>query len=164
MYAEQLDIPLFIHGPGIVPGVVDTLIEALDILPTISAYLGLEPNPIWQGRNILNPERLEERPAFSKTLGVWPGSLMGTETVIQGRFKLIHKIRKGKMELYDVLADPGDLIDLASDRPELVRELSALLQEHAEQNASLVELYEIEDLETTLDEETIERLRQLGYL
>ena len=164
MYAEQLDIPLLIHGPGIEPGVVDTLIEALDILPTISAYLGLEPNPIWQGRNILNPERLEERPAFSKTLGVWPGSLMGTETVIQGRFKLIHKIRKGKMELYDVLADPGDLIDLASDRPELVRELSALLQEHAEQNASLVELYEIEDLETTLDEETIDRLRQLGYL
>ncbi len=33
-----------------------------------------------------------------------------------------------------------------------------------EENAMLVELYEIEDFESTLDEETIERLRQLGYL
>jgi len=84
--------------------------------------------------------------------------------VRRGRYKLIHKIRKEKVELYDVLADPGDSTDLASERPELVRELSALLQEHMEENAMLVELYEIEDFESTLDEETIERLRQLGYL
>jgi len=164
MYAEQLDIPLLIHGPGVEPGVVDAVVEALDILPTISAYLGLEPNPMWQGRSILTADRLEERPAFSKTLGPWPQALMDTEMVRQGRYKLIHKIRKKRVELYDVVADPGDTIDLASERPELVRELLALLHEHREENVALGELHEVEDFESNLDEETIERLRQLGYI
>ncbi len=164
MYAEQLDTPLLIHGPGIEPGLVDAVVEALDILPTISDYLGLGPNPMWQGRSILAANSLEERPAFSKTLGPWPQALMDTEMVRQGRYKLIHKIRKKRVELYDVVADPGDSIDLASERPELVRQLLALLREHREENAAFRELHEVEVLESNLDEETIERLRLLGYI
>ena len=70
MYKEAVQAPLIVRGPGISKGrESDALVEMLDLGPTFTDYLGVQPAKDWQGksfRNILeNPEAMHRDYVFS---------------------------------------------------------------------------------------------------
>jgi tetratricopeptide (TPR) repeat protein len=73
----------------------------------------------------------------------------------QGNWKYIHKLRP---ELYNVAQDPGELRNLASQRPDKVKELADALREEI-RNAPR----KPSNAEVAIDDETIRQLRALGY-
>jgi hypothetical protein len=75
-------------------------------------------------------------------------------------FKLIEDMKTGKLSLYDLGSDPGETVDLAEKRPELLRSLSTALSE----TATRMEQPGPAAREVPLSEEQIERLRELGYV
>jgi len=104
------------------PGtVLDEPAIAMDALPTIAGAVGAKCPEGLEGRSHWPDAPGGERPERAL---FWESC--GQRAVRRGRWKLYTRIRKGKPQLYDLQADPGEKKDLAADRPELVKELLAL--------------------------------------
>ncbi len=66
---------------------------------------------------------------------------------------------KGDVELYDLEADPGEEVDLSAERPRVVEMLEGQLDQWLTSARSAEPTHE-----PVLDPETIEALRELGYM
>ena len=55
LHDENLHVPLMIRGPGVTPGVTDTPVALVDVLPTLTSMLGLE-TPKGAGRSLWSPD------------------------------------------------------------------------------------------------------------
>lgn len=58
----------------------------------------------------------------------------GNRAVRKGKWKLVSDYEKDKWELYDIESDRGETTDLATQNPEVVRELSFDYQQWAARN------------------------------
>jgi arylsulfatase A-like enzyme len=163
LHVEQVEVPLVIHGPGLPIAKRLDRVSTLDIVPTIFGYLGLEPNPLWQGRNLLAEGReLEKEYVYSMTRS--PDSKFGIdfEMVQSGKWKLIRDAKSGTTNLFDTIQDRGENVDLVETNPEIAKELAAALdsrntanREHPlRTNADVV----------PLSEEALQQLKALGYV
>jgi len=101
------------------PGTVhDAPAIAMDALPTIAEAVGATPPDGIEGRSHLSDaEDLGARALF------WDRG--NQRAVRRGPWKLLVQGR-GKPQLYDLQADPGEKTNLAAEHPELVKELLAL--------------------------------------
>lgn len=104
----------------------------VDILPTILAAAGADPQPLAAGLSLLplwqarvSDDSAVERPLF------WEH--VGNGAVRRGRWKLVREALC-PWELYDIVADRGETNDLSADEPALVAELEALWHEWAGAN------------------------------
>lgn len=175
LYEEQLRIPLIVRPPAgqrFRPGRIGAAVSLLDVYPTVLASVGLEAGAELPGRRLpwrasaggLPPrwivaqrrhfhdgdhQRLEPRFAADTSLYALRGD---------GPLKYL-RTGRGDEELYDLSADPGELRNLASERPEdcarLAAELSRWLAEQAAGEPG--EAPEI-------DPESRRLLESLGYL
>jgi arylsulfatase A-like enzyme len=106
-------VPLVLWIPGATGRRVSTAVQNVDILPTILDYLGARQDG-WraEGQSLrpLATGAHEPRLAFS--------SQDSLRSVNDARFKLIRDVASGRVQLYDVLDDPGERTDLASERVE----------------------------------------------
>jgi arylsulfatase A-like enzyme len=120
VYEETLHIPLVMRFPkGVGPaGVrVKTLVDLLDLAPTILDVMGLagaKGSEEFEGRSLLpvifghagKPmivgRTMQERPSYSFRDGPW---------------KLIYSVRSGQAELYQLANDPGETRGLAATQP-----------------------------------------------
>jgi arylsulfatase A-like enzyme len=75
------------------------------------------------------------------------------------RYKYIWKSDQ-QHELYDLVQDPGELVNLIAVRPEVARQMGKQLEAW---HRSL-ENHAIETSQIEYDEVMVERLRQLGYV
>jgi hypothetical protein len=75
-----------------------------------------------------------------------------------GDLKLITSDR-GDVELFDLSDDPGENVNLSEERPEVVETLKGQLGRWLEAGGSASPVHE-----PALDPETIEALRELGYM
>ena len=50
--AEDMTIPFFVRRNGIAPGKIGKELNIIDIAPTVTAWLGVEPDQDWDGKNI----------------------------------------------------------------------------------------------------------------
>lgn len=190
MYQEQLAVPFLIQGPGIVPQTRHEPVNTIHILPTVAAYLGLEPKPSWQGQDLLaHLDIQQDSPVFSNTYGSFPRVNVAVEMVMQGDTKLILDGAAGAVELYNLAADPRERRNVAPQRPDTVQEMSRWLAEHRKTNLrhhaatgipatvhpppSLLEQLEALGYldadrpvreQVRLDEEDQRRLKSIGYL
>jgi arylsulfatase A-like enzyme len=163
LYDETVRVPLVITGFGpsaVSPGRVTTAVETRDILPTLVAHLGL-PAPAYaiNGGNLLEP-----RPGtvFSQTMhGAEPGVAGFTEKqcMATDQWKLIRTPASGRVELYDLVADPRELVDLAPKRPRI---RDAMLEE-LDRWARATSARRPDNLVRENPEATA-RLQALGYL
>jgi arylsulfatase A-like enzyme len=109
VYEESIRVPLIIRFPGTAPRRVGSVVELLDIAPTVLELMGLESHPAlrnMEGRSLVPlfkdggaPKRL----AFSRTVWVKP-----RYSVRDSRYKLIWDSRTGREELYDLQVDPEE--------------------------------------------------------
>ncbi len=163
-YEELLHVPLLFHHPSRLPKKADaTPVETVDILPTIAGFLGLPPDPGWQGVNRMQaPSGSALRPQFSQCKGAFPGFPRDFDVVKSGSDKLIVDRKKNTDLLFDLGQDPRETRNLATAKPEKTAELHKLLETHSAQMKSRLQSLPHES--GALDEETKQSVKALGYL
>ena len=166
VYQEVVHVPLFVRLPGFSHRLIDFPVETIDIVPTLAAFLGLEPNPDWQGRNLIpvvETNSTAVRPIFSRAMASLQIANLHLDSVTVGSDKLIVNRKTGAEEFYDLSEDLREQINLAAERTEKVALLRELLQMHTENNRKHPKT-STETKQTTLDAETAARLKAIGYL
>ena len=153
---------MIFHIPGLSPGVkIDSIVESVDILPTICDVLGV-PVPsqaqgvslrrLWEQRGFEG----EKRYAISQSLGVVLGAIRTS------RWKLIMDSKGLELkELYDLKKDPRELHNVISSNPQVAQELS---KEYISKIGSLPS-YQNNKSEflPEIDDQTRKRIQQTGY-
>jgi arylsulfatase A-like enzyme len=159
LYDATQRVPLVIVGPGVPAGrVIEAPVRLADVAPTVLAALGVAPDsaldgrdlaPLWSGAAEPAPPAYLETFATHHAFGWSP--LYGLRTAT-------HKyLRAPRPELYDLAADPAELVDLAQEESALVAELDALLEARFEGGRPVTP-------SLAPDAEERARLESLGYV
>lgn len=164
LFDETLAAPLLLVGRGALrqpPAVIHDVLETRALPNTLLELAGLPLLPGDQRRLPLRPKAQRPEPAFAQTLhGIEPGVQERVEkrAVLHAGAKLIHTPSTERVELYDLLADPGELHDLAAEHPERVALLRRFLDDWLERTTVTRGARDLSDAAA------VERLRELGYL
>lgn len=163
LHTEMLDVPLIVRIPGAGNGLaLERQAQHADVVPTILNTLGIAIPAAVEGRSLLPwiagkaPKEDGEEEAFSwlDEYGVKAASVTTPEwRLIDGRSPIPGR------SLYDRRADPHEKSDLAADR--LVRSgyLATRIRAEERPRKGLLRAGE-----GTLDPETRQQLRALGYI
>jgi arylsulfatase A-like enzyme len=163
VYETALRIPLLVvrgpqpSGPAVLR---HDPVRSIDILPTVCALLGIDPPEGISGKSVLAP------PAATSDTSIVAHALsdhpLPLEAFVTPRYKLIRDSGSCVTEVYDLLLDPGEKVNLATRSPALTHRLLAEAEAwRARQEASAV-------LPTSgegaMDSEKAKQLEALGYV
>lgn len=132
MYEDSVSIPMILTGPGIPAGVNHSPVSLVDVAATAEQAAGLHPRPAnepWQGR-ALQDIALRPDPARLQLSEYHDGgSPTGIFMLRAGRWKYVYYAGDHPPQLFDLTADPHELIDLgmAADTSEERCRLHGLL-------------------------------------
>ena len=131
VYEGGMRVPFLLSWPAkIKPGVYDQPVIALDFLPTSLAAAesaDLTPKNL-DGVNLLPFLTRQKSEAPHETLFWRSGGPGGNNAVRRGSMKLV-RLGQAAPELYDLAADVGETKNLAAEKPEVVKELTAAIAE-----------------------------------
>lgn len=114
LHEESAAVPLIISIPGKQPAVCDSLVELLDLYPTISKLCGLEVPTRLQGKDIsktLDDQAHEVREAAFSTAPNRKGFLLREDDWAYIQYK---EDASGGVELFDMRKDPQQFHNLAN--------------------------------------------------
>jgi arylsulfatase A-like enzyme len=119
LFDEQLRVPLIIAIPGQTPHVFEDQVSLVDVGPTLLDLVGAPIPPSFRGKSLLPRIRGEERPVrpiFSELMPAtaWPHH---AAMMVDGKYKVIHRISDRRWEMYDLATDPGEHRNLAEAAP-----------------------------------------------
>ncbi len=183
VYNELTQVPLVMRWPGAIPAgmVVDENVQLIDIMPTLLDLSGLPHPQGLQGRSLLpfvapdgdgTVASWVTRPSFSEkapTAGAAAPPPADTESyaVVDEDWLLIHnRVREDDMpefELYDVVADPLNLTNVAGAQTEVVERLAREI-DRWHRIAEQARLPDDAEAAAGLSQAELERLRSLGYI
>ena len=169
---EQLHAPLIMRIPGATPGRITTLVTAADLIPTLLGHLdapALAPVlALASGRDVL-AEGARSLPVLSVDSLRKDVTGESRSALTSERWKFYRVEREdGGVDhlLFDLVADPFELTDVAAQHPVEVKQLDAALQVALDARARTG--FELrggkEPTTTPADPETVEQLRALGYV
>jgi arylsulfatase A-like enzyme len=133
LYEGGIRVPLLIKpmGEAFEPKEIDHPVVGHDLFPTVLAAAGVREWEPVDGVNLKDIEK-DQRVLGERTLywhfphyhgsGWTPGI-----AIRQGKWKLVYFYESEKTELYDLMSDQGERIDLAKTYPEKADELQRLL-------------------------------------
>lgn len=102
-HKAAMNIPFLIAGPGIPNGIQDhRLGELLDIGPTVLASVGLGPDYQQEGISLLSEERIIQYAEYKNEV-----------MVTDGKWKLSQNGRGEPYQLFNLIHDPDELVNLA---------------------------------------------------
>ena len=138
-YDGGLRTPILLRWPGHAKAEMSPhLASSLDIAPTLWRAAGLEPSEEMPGINLLDEAALKARHSLKGECFTHnfvdmqvPASSLRWRWIIEGNLKLIvpnpAQEPEGRVELYDLAADPQETADLAAQRAGDVQRLRASL-------------------------------------
>lgn len=141
-YEQATRIPLLIHVPGITkPGsITQQLTETVDLYPTLADVAGLPaptgPQPI-SGLSLKPILQTPDARIRDHAFHAYPNAKLG-RAIRTDRYRLVEWKTPGKptesaeLELYDYSSDPHELRNLATDQPQVVQQLRAILNRYPE--------------------------------
>ena len=144
------------------------------------ANLGIQPKGIIQGQSLVpllkGQSMMRKVPVMSskprhplaKPTGFVPENRTGTFAIWDGPWKLLYRDQARlaglpEVELYDRRGDRGETTNVAAQNPDVVKKLRAEIDQWLKVQDQIRKLLGPGG-ETTLDRQSIERLRSLGYL
>jgi len=157
LYEELIHVPLIIKMPNSSqPESLSIVVSVLDVFPTALDALSLPAQPGVFGISLAKSDSMQtDRVLFASSYR--DGDKM---SALSGHLKLIHNIKSGKREYYDLQKDPKESQPLDEpDRPEF-QNLDHALEKWQEINAAQQPL----SASTELTNELSEELKSLGYL
>jgi arylsulfatase A-like enzyme len=117
-YEELIRVPLLIRFPEArhQGRVVKEPVRLMDLMPTLFDSADIEPPPTFKGASFLSA--IEGKDSASTDPFLFEGCLYGTErkALRVDRLKLIRDVETGERMLFDLLADPGERTDIATER------------------------------------------------
>lgn len=125
LYDAESRVPLLISWPAeLEPGVVDTAVSTLDVLPTVTELLDVPPHPAFQGTSLLAAKEGSRRAVFLNIQG------LGTaEAVVCYPWKLVVEHTGHRVRLFDLERDPGERDDRASKDVRVAETLRRVLRD-----------------------------------
>jgi len=147
LYQGTMHVPLLLAGPGVAAGVVETPVSTRHVFHTILDFAGLGAADSLRAprAEVVLGEAMKPFLEYG-----WQPQVMAVE----GRIKAI---LAGRLEAYDVAADPGETRDLAASS-EPPRELRTALRDYP------VPAPAAAGAPAGLDEEARRKLASLGYV
>lgn len=137
-------MPAFLWNPGRVrSGVSASYVSVRDVLPTLLDYAGVPITEEVDGRPVRLPQGRSIRPWVEDARlepddeeVVANGEMFGRLYARRGRMKALMippPTGPGVWQLYDVVADPGEIHDLAAERPDVLAALQSQWERYAKE-------------------------------
>jgi choline-sulfatase len=164
IYDTTLKVPLIFCYPAEIPQakVVGGQVRLIDIMPTLLDLLNIKKNKEIQGtsliRYIKGNEKDPELPAYSESL--YAKYHFNWSELHSWREKEWKYIQSTEPELYNIQTDPGEMVNLADEKPQIVEKLDKELKKFLEQTSAKG----LKENKMALDEQTKEKLMSLGYI
>ncbi|MEZ6124587.1 MAG: sulfatase [Planctomycetaceae bacterium] len=145
IYEGGQRVPLMIRWPGRVPAgsTSDAVVGPIDMYPTILEAAGIQQpeNHIVDGESLL-PVLKQTGSLKREAYFTWFPHLIPAVSVRHGDWKLIRRFEPHRdypdvLELYNLKEDIGETKNLADQRPELVQQLNALIDQFEKQTNAL---------------------------
>ncbi|HSB13977.1 MAG TPA: sulfatase [Bryobacteraceae bacterium] len=182
LYQELVHAVFLMWNPKLLPAprrVSDT-VQLLDVYPTILDLAGVAPQGVMQGQSLAPLAKgqpfqrkgpvMSSRFAlpFAKPGGLVPENCTDTYAIWNGPWKLLYRDRARlaglpEVELYDRRTDRKETTNVASRNSGVAQKLRAEIDQWLKAQDQIRKLLGPGG-ETTLDRQSIERLRSLGYL
>jgi arylsulfatase A-like enzyme len=167
LYREQAHVPFILWRPGHVPQGrrVSTLVENVDVLPTVLELLGIDSRHVADSGGVSLYSLIRRTPdasapaaaketIYAEALG--SGRESSLFSLMTEEWKLILNASTQEVELYDRRADPEESRNLSGENKHAVASLLARLNKRIRLGDA--------DQQLEFDEETLELLRSLGYI
>ncbi len=162
VYQDQVHVPLIVKFPGQVePRVVLGTVSHLDVLSTVLRALGMRAPDVAQGVALQDEASAVRQVVVAESFSrgkEFKGRLDRVERALyEGNLKLVWSSR-GRREIYDLASDPAEAhSEFRPDDPESRRLLARL-----DAWIGAIPPYSADTFK--LDEDTLKRLRSLGYM
>ena len=137
LYEGGIRVPFMVKGPGIKAGSqCDVPVAGWDLLPTFSELArnksvlkgqsdGVSFVELLQNEGHGKMETMTRNLIFHRYNNEYPHS-----AIIAGHFKVIKFWKSGKLELYNLKNDPGELNDIAKENPEKTTALAKKMMQY----------------------------------
>lgn len=137
LYEAGIRVPLVAWWPGQTRAgtVTDELASTIDILPTAAALArgrtpagvdGIDLSAVIRGGRSSRDTLFW---AYPHHIGGWHPAA----AVRQGGYKLVRRLRDGRDQLFDLVADPAETTDIGRRAPDVRRRLATLLTQHLDE-------------------------------
>jgi len=137
LYEGGIRVPFIVRYPNVVmDGQINTgtVVSAVDILPTICDLIGHEIPDGTRGESMLDVLSGESRSRETDLFWEWRYGIMGhfmhfspALAMRSGDWKLLMNPDYSRVELYNIVNDPGEMDNLADEMPEKVKQMSDVL-------------------------------------
>lgn len=180
VYQELTHTLLLMWNPALFPTPrrISEPVQLIDVMPTVLDLLGLKNPSVVEGQSLVPLIRgqvfkrrglvMASRFAAVRKEGLVPENTVDDFAIIDAHWKFIYRNKAAnsglkKVELYDRVADRNERHDVAAEHPREVEErVSTLAQWIEAQNK--IRSFIGHAGRSQLDQQTLERLRSLGYL
>lgn len=125
LYDMLVHVPLVIRVPGAAPQTIAEPRSHIDLAPTIHELMGVPPHESYPGTSLVGELTGKSTPAARDVIIDLPRTSdnFRRRAMVTGRHKLIAFGDDFRYEFYDVLDDPGELIDLRGRQKQLYKEV-----------------------------------------